>query len=50
LSVADQLAACPPWLRHELWLELDELFHRAGVPLEVRERAFTDRHKLMERS
>jgi hypothetical protein len=50
LSVADQLAACPPWLRHELWLELDELFHRAGVPLDVRERAFTDRHKLMERS
>ena len=50
LSVADQLAACPPWLRQELWLELDELFHRAGVPLEVRERAFTDRHKLMERA
>jgi len=50
LSVADQLAACPPWLRQELWLELDELFHRAGVPVEVRERAFTDRHKLMERA
>ena len=50
LSVADQLAACPPWLRHELWLELDELFHRAGVPVDVRERAFTDRHKLMERA
>jgi len=50
LSVADQLAACPPWLRQELWLELDELFHRAGVPVEVRERAFTDRHRLMERA
>ncbi|MBV8235849.1 MAG: DNA double-strand break repair nuclease NurA [Acidimicrobiia bacterium] len=50
LSVADQLAACPPWLRQELWLELDELFHRAGVPVEVRERAFADRHKLMERA
>ena len=50
LSVADRLAACPPWLRQELWLELDELFHRAGVPVEVRERAFTDRHKLMERA
>ena len=50
LSVADQLAACPPWLRQELWLEIDELFHQAGVPLEVRERAFTDRHKLMERA
>ena len=50
LSVADQLAACPPWLRQELWLEIDELFHQAGVPLEVRERAFTDRHALMERA
>jgi len=50
LSVADQLAACPPWLKQELWLEIDELFHQAGVPLEVRERAFTDRHKLMERA
>ena len=50
LSVADQLAACPPWLRHELWLELEELFHRAGVPAETVERAFADRHRLMERS
>ena len=50
LSVADQLAACPPWLRQELWLVLDEVFHRIGVPVEVRERAFTDRHKLMERA
>ena len=50
LSVADQLAACPPWLRQELWLELEELFHRAGVPPEVTERAFADRHRLMERA
>jgi hypothetical protein len=49
LSVADQLAACAPWLRQELWLQLDDLFHRAGVPPEVRERAFADRHALMER-
>jgi len=49
LSVADQLAACPPWLRHELWLQLDDLFDLAGVPPEVRERAFADRHALMER-
>ena len=49
LSVADQLAACPPWLRQELWLQLDDLFDRAGVPPEVRERAFADRHALMER-
>jgi hypothetical protein len=49
LSVADSLAACPPWLRHELWLQLDDCFDRAGVPPEVRERAFADRHSLMER-
>src|SRR5207253_1431592 len=48
--LVDQLAACPPWLRQELWLELEELFHRAGVPPGVTERAFADRHRLMERS
>ncbi len=50
LSVADRLAACPGWLREEAWLQLDELLALAGVPLEVRERAFTDRHSLMERT
>jgi hypothetical protein len=49
LSVADRLAACPGWLRAELRAQLDDLFDLAGVPLEVRERAFTDRHALMER-
>ena len=49
LTVADRLAACPPWLRQDTWFELDELLDRAGVPLEVRERAFADRHLLMER-
>jgi hypothetical protein len=49
LSVADRLAACPAWLREEAWLQLDELLARAGVGAEVRERAFTDRHALMER-
>jgi hypothetical protein len=49
LTVADRLAACPGWLRHELWMQLDEAFDRAGVPPEVRERAFSDRHALMER-
>ena len=49
LTVADRLAACPGWLRHEVRLQLDDLFDRAGVPLEVRERAFADRHSLMER-
>jgi hypothetical protein len=50
LSVADRLAACPGWLRDEVRSELDDLFDQAGVPLEVRERAFTDRHRLMERA
>jgi hypothetical protein len=49
LTVADRLAACPGWLRHEVRLQLDDLFDLAGVPHEVRERAFADRHDLMER-
>ncbi len=49
LTVADRLAACPPWLRQDTWFELDDLLDRAGVPFEVRERAFADRHLLMER-
>jgi hypothetical protein len=50
LSVADRLAACPGWLRQEVRLRLDDLFDLAGVPAEVRERAFADRHDLMERA
>jgi hypothetical protein len=50
LSVADRLAACPRWLRGELAAELDELLEGAGIPWDVRERAFADRHDLMERS
>jgi hypothetical protein len=50
LSVADRVAACPGWLRAEIRHQLDDLFDRAGVPLEVRERAFADRHDLMERA
>jgi hypothetical protein len=50
LSVADRLAACPGWLRFDLWSQLEDEFDRVGVPLDVRERAFTDRHRLMERS
>jgi len=49
LTVADRLAACPRWLREEAWLEVDDALDRAGVPPEVRERAFADRHRLMER-
>jgi hypothetical protein len=50
LTVADRLAACPSWFRHDVRLDLDDHLDLAGVPLEVRERAFTDRHALMERA
>ncbi|HWC11366.1 MAG TPA: DNA double-strand break repair nuclease NurA, partial [Acidimicrobiales bacterium] len=50
LTVADRLAACPAWVRHDLWLRVDECFDAAGVALDVRERAFADRHDLMERA
>ena len=50
LTVADRLAACPRWQREEAWLEVDDALDRAGVPPEVRERAFADRHRLMERA
>lgn len=50
LTVADRLAACPAWVRAEAWLQLDELLDEAGISLEVRERAFADRHRLMERA
>ena len=49
LTVADRLAACPGWLRNDLWRQVDECFDSAGVPLDVRDRAFADRHDLMER-
>lgn len=50
LSVADRLAACPSWVRDELWARISEELDRAGVDPEVQERAFADRHRLMERS
>lgn len=50
LAVADRLAACPPWLRQEARSALDDELERAGVSIEVRERCFADRHRLMERS
>jgi hypothetical protein len=49
LAMADRLASCPPWLRDDVWSRIDDVFDRAAVPLEVRERAFTDRHRLLER-
>ncbi len=50
LSVADRLAACPGWVRQEIWNELESALDLAGLPYDVRERAFTDRHGLMERN
>jgi hypothetical protein len=50
LSVADRLAACPRWLREEVQFELDDLLDRLAVPWAVRDRAFADRHRLMERA
>jgi len=49
LSVADRLAACPSWVREEVWSHLDGAFDRAGGAYDIRERAFADRHRLMER-
>ncbi len=50
LSVADGLAACPDWVKQDAWQRVEATLAAAGVPLEVRERAFTDRHRLMERA
>ncbi|MGH9077607.1 MAG: DNA double-strand break repair nuclease NurA [Acidimicrobiales bacterium] len=50
LSVADRLAACPGWLRADVRADLVAGLDRAGVSPEVQERAFADRHRLMERS
>jgi hypothetical protein len=50
LSVADRLAACGSYVRDEMWTQIEEELDRAGVPLDVRERAFADRHRLMERA
>jgi hypothetical protein len=50
LTVADRLAACSGYVRDEVWAQIEDVFDRAGVPLDVRERAFADRHRLMERA
>ena len=50
LSMADRLAACPGWVRDQVRAELDAALEGAGVDVEARERAFADRHRLMERS
>lgn len=50
LSVADRLAACPRWVKDDAWQRVEAALAAAGVPSDVRERAFTDRHRLMERA
>lgn len=50
LSVADRIAACPAHVRDEIWSSIEDVLDSAGVPLDVRERAFADRHRLMERA
>ena len=50
LSVADRLAACAEWVRDDVWAQISDELDRAGVEPEVRERAFADRHRLMERA
>jgi hypothetical protein len=49
LSSADRLAACPSWVRDDVWNRIEEQLDRAGVTPDTRERAFADRHRLMER-
>lgn len=49
LSSADRLAACPAWVRDDVWSAMEEIFDRAGVEPDVADRAFADRHRLMER-
>jgi hypothetical protein len=49
LSGADRLAACSGWLREDVWDQIQAGLDEAGVEIEVQERAFADRHRLMER-
>ena len=50
LTVADRLASCPPWLRDEAWMTIEERLRMAGIGGDVLHRAFTDRHRMMERA
>jgi len=49
LATADRLAACPPWLCEELRQQIDEHLDALGVDPSLRESAFSDRHRLLER-
>ena len=50
LSSVDRLAACGSWVRTDMWSQIESLLGLAGVDPNVTERAFADRHRLMERS
>ncbi len=50
LAVADRLAGCPSWIRQDVRFDLEDHLDLAGVPVSVRERAFADRHALLERA
>jgi hypothetical protein len=50
LTVADRVAACPRWVCDDVRSLIEERFDLAGVPPEVRDRSFADRHRLMERA
>lgn len=49
LSMADGLAACGGWVRDDVWDEVSASLERAGIGPQAQERAFADRHRLMER-
>ncbi len=40
----------PGWVREEVWDQIRAGLDQAGVPADVQERAFADRHRLMERA
>lgn len=50
LSVADRLAACPRWLTADIWSRISDGLESRGIGPEALERAFADRHRLMERA
>jgi hypothetical protein len=49
LAAADRLAACPSWVRDDSWRRIEDLLIRSGIPADSVERAFADRHRLLER-
>ncbi len=50
LSIVDRLAACSGWVRGDLWGRVRDGLARRGLDQQAIDRAFADRHHLMERS